>query len=187
MSGKLQIRSISKVSQAERTVTEILILALLGAAAVFLRARLRIHINMPGHHGLEVMALLMIARNYSRLPFAGSIATLAGALCMFIPFLGFGNPFLPLSYVLMGAGIDLFHFLFKNLKPAKLFFVLLGGLSYMILPLSRLIFHLSSIYPYQSIFKAGIAYTLFSHFLWGIAGAALGAGLIYSAAKVKKQ
>jgi len=187
MDGKQPTGNISKALPAERLIAEALIVALLGAVAVFIRARLRIHLNMPGHHGLEVMALLMIARSYSRIPVAGMIATTTGGLCMLIPFLGYTNPFLPLSYIMMGAGIDLFYAWFKNLKHASFFFVLMGGLAYMILPLTRLIFHFSGLYPYNSIIKAGIPYTLLSHFMFGIAGAALGAALVYSARKIKHQ
>jgi hypothetical protein len=186
MNGKQQTGSISKALPVERIITEVLILALLGAAAVFLRARLRIPLNMPGHHGLEVMALLMIARNYSSIPFAGSIATLTGGLLMFIPFLGYTNPFLPLAYFLMGALIDIIYSWFRNFRHARFFFILTGGLAYMILPLTRLVFHFTGLYPYKAIIKAGIPYTLLSHFLFGIAGAALGAALIYSARKIKR-
>lgn len=186
MSGKLQVKILSKAFPIERSIIEVLILALLGAAAVAIRARLRIPLNLPGHHGLEVMALFMIARNSSKIPLAGSISAMAGALLMFIPFFGFRNPFMPVSFLIMGAIIDLLYAWFKNLKSAKFFFILLGGIAYMMIPLSRLILHLLSIYPYNAILKAGIPYTLLSHFLFGAAGAALAAALIYSARKIKK-
>ena len=185
MNGKQQTGSISKALPVEKFITEALVVALIGAAAVVLRARLRIPLNMPGHHGLEVMALLMIARNYSRIPFAGSIATLTGGALMFIPFLGYTNPFLPVSYMIMGAGIDILYAWFRKLSHPRFFFVLLGGLAYIILPLTRLVFHFTGLFPYQSILKTGIAYTLLSHFMFGLAGAALGAALIYSARKIK--
>ena len=185
MSGKLQTKTISKALPAKQVLAEVIILALLGAAAVALRARLRIHINMPGHHGLEVMALFMIARNFGKLPFAGTVSSVAGASLMLIPFFGFQNPYLPLIYILMGAGIDILFYTFRKLKPAHLFFILTGAVAYSMIPLSRLILHVLSIYPYNSILKAGVFYTLFSHFIWGAAGALLASGLIISAKKIR--
>lgn len=186
MSGKSQAKTISKASQVNRTIIEVLILTLLGAAAVALRARLRIHINMPGHHGLEVMALFIIARNSSKIPFAGSIAAIGGALLMLIPFFGFKNPFLPISYIMMGMSIDLLFAWFKSKRQLRFLFILLGGLAYMMIPISRLFLHILHVYPYQSIIKSGIPYTLISHFIYGAAGAALAVVLIYSARKIRK-
>ena len=186
MNGKLQVKSISKAFPVDNTIFEVLILTLLGAAAVALRARLRIPLNLPGHHGLEVMALFMIARNFSKLPIAGTIAAGAGALTMLIPFLGYQNPFLPAIYIFMGIAIDAFYSGFRNMKPKVIFFLLVGGLAYIMIPLLKLALHTLSIYPYQAIIKGGVVYTLSSHFLFGSLGAAAAFGLILSARKIKK-
>ncbi len=132
------------------------------------------------------MALFMIARNFSKMHMAGTITAIGGGGLMLIPFFGFTNPFLPLIYIAMGVGLDLFYYMFKSFKPATLFFILMGGLAYMIIPLIRLVLHFLSIYPYQSIMKAGILYTCLSHFLYGALGAFVAVGLIYLARKIKK-
>jgi len=86
----------------------------------------------------------------------------------------------------MGACIDILYYSFRNFRPTILFFVLTGAIAYTMIPIGRIILHLLSLYPYQSIIKAGIPYTVFSHLLFGAAGALLAAGLIFSAGKIKK-
>ncbi|MBE9467326.1 MAG: hypothetical protein IMY72_03270 [Bacteroidetes bacterium] len=187
MNGKLQVKTISKKSLIEITATELIILALLGVFAVVLRANLRIPLQIPGHHGLEVMAILLLGRGISKSSFASSISCFFAALMIFFPFMGFKDPFLPLYYILMGATID---FLFKTIKNSKtnvLLFSLIGAIAYMIIPLGRLFIHFTVGYPYQSFIKLGYLYPVVSHFLFGATGAVIAVGLIFSANKIKSK
>ena len=87
MNGKSQLRTISRAFPVSISVLEVLFLVSLGVIAVVLRAKLRIPMQMPGRHGLEVMALLMIGRKASNLPIATSISTFAAAFMVMFPLL----------------------------------------------------------------------------------------------------
>ncbi|MCD4745607.1 MAG: hypothetical protein K8R58_04855 [Bacteroidales bacterium] len=186
MNGKLQQKTISKAFPIDRTAFEIIILSLLGAFAIVLRAKLRIPLQMPGHHGLEVMAILLIGRNMSKIPIASSISTFVAALFILFPFIGFKDPFLPIIYILMGVTIDFTYKYFKQYRANIIFFALLGGIAYMVIPLSRILIHFTTGYPYQSLIKGGYIYPVISHFIFGVAGAVLAAGVIYSTKKILK-
>jgi hypothetical protein len=157
---------------------ETLLLIGFGALAIFIRAKLRIPINIPGHHGIEVMALIIAGRRFSNLRFASSVSTLTAALLIFIPFMGFKDPFLPAVYIIMGLAIDLIYGAFPKWKENFLFISLLGGLAYLIIPLSRIIITLTTGLPYGSLFKHGFVAPVALHFLFGIIGAAAGVGLV---------
>jgi hypothetical protein len=185
MSGELHQKTISKAFPISKTALwiEVLLLILLGAIAITLKSRIRIPLDIPGHHGLEVMAILMIGRSISGISFASTISSVAAGLLMFFPFLGIKDPFLPLSYLLMGVTIDYLYYLWNEKKNQWIFISLIGGLAYMIIPLSRLIITFTTGYPYGSFIKSGFAVPLISHFIFGVAGAILGAGLIISLRK----
>jgi ABC-type Fe3+-siderophore transport system permease subunit len=189
MNGEFVQKTISKAFPIERnqTIREILILAFLGVFAVVLRAKLRIPLSMPGHHGLEVMAIFLIGRSFSRISLASTILAVAAAFTILIPFFGFKDPFLPIIYILMGVAID---FLYKNIKGFNsniVLFAILGGISYMIIPLSRIVIHLLTGFPYNSFIKAGYFLPVLSHFVFGLAGALLAASLINFTKRLRKQ
>jgi hypothetical protein len=186
MNGKLQQKSISEVFQIDRTVVEVLFLAFIGALAIVMRAKLRIPLNMPGHHGFEVMALLLIGRRISKISFASSISTLVAAVFIMLPFMGFKDPFLPLIYLLMGGAIDLIYRYFGKYKENIIFLALLGGIVYMMIPLSRILIHFTTGFPYALFLKVGYVYPVVSHFIFGALGATFAAGLFYSAKRLKK-
>ena len=186
MSGRLQQRTISKAFPVNLTILEIIWLAALGALAILIRAKLRIPLNLPGHHGLEVMALLLIGRKSSALPVATSISTAVAALFVLFPFIGLSDPFLPVVYVLMGAVIDLIYKLIRVIRENIIFFGLLGGIAYMIIPLSRIFIHLTGLHYYGSIARGGYLYPVATHFLFGAGGALLAAAIVYAAKKIKK-
>jgi len=186
MSGKPQVKSISRALPVSLTVFEVLFLALLGALAVLVRAKLRVPLQLPGHHGLEVMAILLIGRKVSNIPVATSISTLVASILIFFPFTGFNDPFLPLVYFLMGATIDLMYKLIRPFRENILLFALLGGIAYMIIPLSRILIHFSHLHYYQSIARGGYLYPVLTHFLFGTAGATLAAAVIYAGKRLKK-
>ncbi len=185
--GNVFQKSISRVFPIDRNAAllQVLLLTFLGAFAVFLRARLRVPLQIPGHHGLEVMAILIIGRYVSKISIATSISTLAAALCIFIPFLGFKDPFLPAIYIIMGITIDMLYNAFKQRKHLVIF-AIIGAVGYMMIPISRIILTLLTGYPYKSLIKNGFLMPVATHFLFGLLGAILGAGLIISIKRLKK-
>ncbi len=187
MNLKLQQKTISKVLPTNyASLIEALLLIGIGALAVTIRARLRIPINIPGHHGLEVMALLMAGRSMTSYKPGTTISTIAASLLMFIPFLGFKDPFLPLFYIIIGFTVDSIYVKFQKWSNNYVFLALLGGIAYMMIPISRLIISLSSIYQYGSFIKHGIFNTIILHFAFGMLGALIGTGITLPFIKKKQ-
>jgi hypothetical protein len=54
------------------------------------------------------------------------------------------------------------------------------------IPISRIILTLLTGYPYKSLIKNGFLMPVATHFLFGLLGAILGAGLIISIKRLKK-
>lgn len=185
MNGKSQPKTISKAFPVNRLLTEVLILMLFGAAAILLRAYLRIPLNLPGHHGLEVMALLLIGRKISGLPYAASISTVTAALMIFLPLPGLKDPFLPIIFLLIGAVIDLIYRFISRFQENIFLFGILGGIAYFMIPFSRLILFIAG-YPYESFVKFGFAVPLASHFVFGALGGMLAYGIVKTTEKIRK-
>lgn len=188
MNGNVSQKTISRAYQTNTlsVVLEILFLFVLGISAIVLRSYLRIPLGIPGRHGLEFMALIMIGRRVSKLPFASVIAMLGATTFMFVPFIGIKDPFLPVIYIMMGVVVDLLYFAFRNPSNRLAILSLIGGLAYMVIPISRLGVYLFTGVLERSFIKAGFIIPLLSHFAFGVAGALLGAGLIFSIKRIKK-
>ncbi len=189
MNGSASQKTILKAYQTNTLslVLEILFLFVLGISAIVLRSYLRIPLGIPGRHGLEFMALIMIGRRVSKLPFASVIAMLGATTFMFVPFIGIKDPFLPVIYIIMGIVLDTLYFVFRNPSNRLAILTLIGGLSYMVIPLSRLVVFLFTGVLENSFIKAGFMIPVLSHFISGAAGALLGAGFIYSIKRFKKK
>jgi len=182
-------KSLSKTFQTNTLslVFEILLLLFLGISAIVLRTYLRIPLNIPGRHGLEFMAFLMIARRSSNLPFASIIAMLGASTFMFFPFIGIKDPFLPIIYVVMGVVVDALYLLFRNPSNRLAILTLIGGIAYMVIPIGRLTIYLFTGILESSFIKWGFVVPIVSHFAFGLAGALLGAGFVYSIKRIRKK
>lgn len=189
MNGSVSQKTISKAYQTNTLslVLEILFLFVLGISAIVLRSYLRIPLGIPGRHGLEFMALLMIGRRMSKLPFASIITMLGATTFMFVPFIGIKDPFLPVIYLLMGVVLDVLYFAFRNPANRLAILSLIGGLAYMVIPISRLGVYLFTGVLERSFIKSGFIIPILSHFAFGVAGALLGAGLINSIKKIRRK
>lgn len=179
MNGNSSQKNSSVLSHNENLalVLELLILMMAGAFAMFLHYRLRIPLNMPGHHGLEFMAIFTVVRLSSNLRFAATIATLGTGILLLIPGMGAFNPLHSFSYLLPGILLDLLYF--TGGKQARWFvLVALGaGITYMSIPLSRFFVHLITGFPEMAFVKFGVVYTILSFFFFGMLGGMLGYGL----------
>lgn len=189
MNGSTYQKSISRTFQTNTLtlVLEILLLLALGIGAIVLRSNLRIPLNIPGRHGLEFMAIIMIGRRISKLPFATIIMMLGASSFMFFPFIGIKDPFLPIIYVVMGVVVDTLYLLFRNPAKRLAILTLIGGLAYMVIPISRLTIYLFTGVLESSFIKWGFVVPVLSHFVFGIAGALLGAGFVYSINRIIKK
>jgi hypothetical protein len=172
MNGQFYQKSTSKELAINRSVIlmELLMLVLFGFLAAFLRARLRIPLHLPGHHGVEIMFLIVLARLITQMPISSTITTMSAAGCMLIPGLGYTDPFLPVIFICFGLFLDWAFISFQKLQLNIPFVLLVSGFAYSFIPLSRILLVAFLHFPYDSILRGGLVINLLSHFLFGAIG-----------------
>jgi len=151
-----------------------LLLVMAGGLAAYMHFRLRIPLNIPGHHGLEFMAIISLVRLSSNLRYAGMLAMLGTGFVLLIPGFGGGTMMHAFSYLLPGLVLDLFYNADKNRIHILFAIAMASGIAYMCIPLSRLLLNMFTGYPYMAIVKFGAVYTILSFFLFGMMGGLLG-------------
>lgn len=167
------------------TPVRALFLASLGVTIVLLEQAFRWPLQMPGHHGLEAMALLAFGRLSCTNPWS---ATLIGAsAAVAAPFAGADHGLLmPLFYVLPGAVIDLGYRVWPRLmSQALLFLPLLAAVAFATKPVLRVIANVMFGMQFGSL-RAGAIYPIVTHLLFGFLGA-LAAALAWRAMLRRQQ
>ncbi len=166
-----------------RLLVEAALLVGSGLLVVALHQALRMPLGLPGRHGVEWMAILVIVRCASNLPAAGSISMAGAAAFSAVPLWGATHdPFIWITYLIPGIVIDL---LWRVLPRAKtrvwvtaLLLVPIASLAHLTKPIVRWIISLIAGWPYGS-FRYGVGYPVLTHALFGLAGGALGVALFY--------
>jgi len=176
MNGKHYQKTISVKSHSKvlPRILEILLLLGAGMIAILLHVRFRTPFSIPGHHGLEFMAILMLARVRSNLRFASSISSLGIGLLLIFPVFGFSDPMAGFNYMLPGILLDVLYRAFPGERKHFIFIGIIAGLAYFTIPFSRLMIHLSTGYPYGTFIKYGTWGPLLSFFSFGMIGGILG-------------
>ncbi len=180
MSGILHEKTLSANSQTERLskTLQILLLFGIGVFAIALRGRLRMGMNLPGHHGLYFMALLFLARKNSKMDIATTWSALGIGTMLLFPVLGFKDPLQAVVYVLPGIILDIIViFSPERIKKKVLFLALACGIAWMSIPLTRLLISLTSGIPYDSFMKHGYFYPQLTWFMFGSIGGLAGMGI----------
>lgn len=189
MSGKQQPKSISALSHNSvvLSLAGYVVLFGIGILAILLHARLRTPLNIPGHHGLEFMAILIAGRVASNIKWASSISSLGIGFILLFPVFGFKDPFMGFNYMLPGLFIDIFYNLTRQMKGQLLILSLIAGVAYFTIPLSRLFIHAITGYPYGSFVKFGYFIPFVNYFFFGLAGGFFGSGITLAVkSKIKK-
>ncbi len=155
----------------------------LGGLVVVMHARFRWPLRLPGHHGLEFIALLVIGRLSVQTRWASTVSGLGAAGLSLLPVWGFGDPFRWLIYLLPAVLIDLAYNRAKTWGNKVWFLTLLGGLAYAAKPLVRVVIAALSGWPYPSLIK-GLTYPLTIHLLYGMAGGLVGAMVVLGIKRV---
>jgi hypothetical protein len=179
MNGTFSPKTLSKTFPTEWALTwwEALLLLGSGALAVVLHRTFDSGLGLPGHHGIEWIALLIMGRSFSRFRGAGSLVGVGAALATTLPFLHTSNPFTWLFYLLPGPLMDLAFRYLPRLAGKLWFLMLLGGLAHVTKPLGQLIINAAFGWPFGS-FRFGILYPTASHLLYGLIGGLLGALIV---------
>lgn len=179
MNGTYSQKTVSRSFPTEWTLgwAEALLLIGSGVTAVILHRALDMSLGLPGHHGIEWMALMLIGRMSSRFRGAGTLTSVGASVASTIPFLQGGNPYTWIFYLLPGLVVD-FAFRYLPRYADKVWFlIVLAGLAHMTKPIGQLIINLISGWPFGS-FRYGILYPFASHLLFGMIGGLLGASII---------
>ena len=179
MNGKSPQRRSFAVSHNRNIalLAELLLLFAGGVLAAVLHAKLRIPLNTPGHHGLEFMAIYVLIRMASNVRYAASMATLGTGIALLIPGIGASDPLHSFSYLLPGIVLDLLYPYVSKKNFRWLTIILLAGMAYASIPMSRLMVNLASGYTYMAFVKYGALYTILSFFFFGMMGGMLGLGM----------
>jgi len=151
----------------------------LGVAIVLLEPAFRWPLQLPGHHGLEAMALLVFGRLSCTNPWS---ATLVGAsAAVAAPFVGADHGVLmPLFYVLPGIVLDAGYRLWPRLvSQALLFLPLVAAVAFAAKPVVRVVANQLFGMPFGSL-RAGPVYPILTHLMFGFLGA-LAAVLVWRA------
>jgi hypothetical protein len=177
--GKPQAKTISGLTLNRNLalLLEVLFLLGIGAVAILLHARLRTPLNIPGHHGIEFMALLLLGRMTSNLRFASTISSIGIGLLLLFPAFGFHDPMMGFNYMLPGFFLDTYYQLGGKYKKNVWFLGVAAGLSFITIPFSRLIISASTGYPYGAFIKHGLAAPFFSYLFFGLLGGFFGTGI----------
>jgi hypothetical protein len=154
----------------------------MGAIAMLLHAKLRIPMHLPGKSGLFFMIIIITARASSRYTFGSSMACLGAASVLLISNLGFDDPFMPVVYILLGFVMDFLFIVTTSFKQNVFLIALASGMSWMFIPIIRSAVSAITGFPYESLL-GGLFYPLFTHFIFGLIGGLIGAGLVYWAGK----
>lgn len=186
MDGQLPQKTISKAYPTKlRIAVEILIPIVLGSLALIAHARYRSNINIPGHHGIVFMALLLLAFKSGKTKWSPYFFSLGVAAFSFMPFLGFKTPLVALIYVLPGVVFGILSNWSPIPKSKVIYYALAGGLAYGSIPLMRFIFGLMTGVMHKSVL-AGPHVPFILFFLFGLAGSFIGLGAYHLAKRIFK-
>src|SRR5512138_1720083 len=188
MNGISFPKNISKAFPTDWIVKwwEALLLIGSGVTAVVLHRALDLSLGLPGHHGIEWMALMIIGRASSRFRGAGTLTSLGAASASMLPFLQGGNSFAWFFYLLPGPVMDLAFRYLPRLANKLWFLILLGGLAHVTKPMGQLTINLITGWPFGS-FRYGVLYPFASHFLFGMIGGLLGGSILLGVQRASKK
>jgi hypothetical protein len=176
MNGTSSLKNTSKSFPTEWSLSWIEALLLIGGgvAAVILHRAFDTSPGLPGHHGIEWMALMIIGRASSKYRGAGTLTSIGASFASVLPFLHTDNPFTWLFYLLPGPIMDLAFRYLPRYANKLWFMILLAGFAHATKPLGQLVINLISGWPFGS-FRFGFVYPFASHLLFGMIGGLLGA------------
>lgn len=159
------------------SLVKYILLYLIGALAMVIHARLRLHLGIPGHQGLIYMALLVGASSVLNNRFSGLAFAAGSSTILAFGILGFSNPFIFVEYLFVGIVADILMNVSKTSRYKLIFILLVGALGYGMIPAIRLLTTSITGFPYKSFMKFGFGVVMLSHIGFGMAGAISGFGI----------
>lgn len=149
----------------------------LGVLAAVVHATFRFPLRLPGHHGLEWMALLVIARQASSYRWSATVAAFGAAVSSALPILGFHDPLTPLTYLAPGVAVDLLCLVVPTAKRNSVIFLgAAAALAYATKPLIQWAGGLALGLRFDG-WSVGLAYLVAMHMLFAFTGGSVAAYL----------
>lgn len=143
----------------------------IGAVTVLLHESVNWALQMPGHHGLEWMALLMFARTLSGERHAATVAAASAAALSALPFAGM-NPSASVSYLLAGLVVDTLYRLMRRPGAGRL--GVIAALGHVTKPLWKFALTKGATVHFGSVAN-GLGLTVAGHLTFGFVGGVAGA------------
>lgn len=163
---------------------ELVLLFGAGVIAVVLHQSFRLPLRMPGYHGMEWFAILVLARLASDRNTAGMAVGVGAAVTALFYAGGMGldgKSAQAVTYLLQGCLIDAFLFKPVMRLPFYVWIPIAGSLAHMVSPITKNAFSGLSAGALQfGVLLNGISYPLMTHALFGAGGATIGL-LVYLA------
>lgn len=177
MNGKLHQRTTLSPSLdlSFISVLKVMLWMAMGVAAIYLHLRLKSPLRMPGHHGLEFMAILILLRLSSNFRWATTISSFGMGIFLLFPIISVNDPLMGFNYMLPGILLDILFLGFAINKQQFMMAAFCAGLAYVSIPLSKLGFALISGIPSTTFLKNGFIIPFISFFMFGSVGGLLGA------------
>lgn len=187
MNGKLHQKILLRIFPISLSgiIVESIFLFFIGLLPIVFHFRSGYNLGIPGHHGMEYMAMIMVGRTVTRSRWASVMMTLGIITALFIPYVGIKNPVTAIVFIMPPFIVDLFYNYIKNWKNNILLLALTGGIAYTILPVYKTIIHFTTGIPYKPILLNPV-YPFITHFVFGFAGALLGAGIVLTIKKNRR-
>lgn len=159
-----------------------------GIAAAVLHERFRLPLHMPGHHGIEWLALLVLARLASGWPSAGMVAGIGAALATYgLGHGGHGQAVMAATFLLQGCLADALLFRPRVRLAFYVWVPLAGALIHMTSPLLKNAWMMAADgTPSFGALTHGIGYPLATHALFGACGALLGLVIVVGRRSVSR-
>lgn len=163
-------------------------LILLGVIAGLLHVHLRYPLNIPGHHGIEWMALLLFGRCLSNQRHAATILA-AGAAASYLaqsPFLAFAHDIKPaLIFLVTGGCADIIYRFTQNRLPIMINAGVTGALAFITKPVIMYCLFIFTGMKVGMFIKHPDYLPFISHFLFGLVGGV--GGVIFALAAIPKK
>ena len=154
---------------SELTLGLLMLLLVFGAGIVALGEMFRYSLGLPGHHGLETMALLAAARLCTNYRWAATIAAASAATTAVAVGAGHGG-LVPVFFLLPGIVIDVGVMLVPAWRTSLLWLPMFAGLGHATKPLLKWV-ALGGTTPHLGSMSNGLPYPLMTHLLFGFTGA----------------
>lgn len=155
--------------ESELTRGRLLFLLGLGAGIVALGQVFRFNLGLPGHHGLEAMALLATARLSTNHRWAATIAAMSAAATAAAIGAGHGG-LVPVLYLLPGIAIDAGTALVPRWRQAVLWLPLFAAVGHATKPVVKWVATLGTSAHLGSM-THGLPYPVVTHLIFGFTGA----------------